>query len=126
MILATMAIGAAIGAVGGVFAIKDDNISTLGKVLIGAGIGATGGLAGSLVKDMLGNASTTLTENAVKCLPTSADSISFTGGIYAGKTEAEWLASAAKHAGIEASTGVNQSGYVRDCLRNAGKAAKGK
>ena len=29
--------------------------------------------------------------------------------MYAGKTEKQWLAAAAKHAGIEATTGVNQA-----------------
>jgi len=127
MTLASVAIGAAIGAVGGVVALKDKDMPVWKKALIGAGVGATGGVAAGLLQNVMGNVSSNVADKATQFLPTGTNPVSFTGnGMYAGKTEKQWLAAAAKHAGIEATTGVNQQGYINDCIRYAENAAKNK
>lgn len=119
-----MAIGAAIGAVGGIFALKDRDMPIWEKALIGAGVGATGGLAGGLLSNVLSDVGANAVQNITNSLPAGNNPVSFTGGYEAGRTEAGWLRQAAEHARIEAETGVNQAGYIRDCIRYAEKAAK--
>ena len=100
MILETMALGAIIGAVGGIFTIKDEDKSIVEKALIGAGIGATAGLAGGAMSDLFeGSAATsslTSGSSTVKSLPSGSGNISFTGS-YAGRTAKQWEEAASGH-----------------------------
>ena len=126
MILETIALGAIIGAVSGVFTIRDEDKSIVEKALIGAGMGATAGLAGGVISGLFeGGGSDTVKNltsesNIVRSLPSGSE-LSFTGS-YAGRTAKQWEEAAKEHAIYQVEHGINQGGYIRDCLRNAEKA----